>query len=95
MQAFFGNTLHESDAFRAPREYSMCKFYDIVGDEVFCQVPDTNLDDPLKQYCSVDHKDPPVNIEDGCNCALQIPDTLNDKDWEPIPANELYFGRGK
>jgi hypothetical protein len=95
LAAFFGNTLHESDAFRAPREYAMCSTYQVNGNEMLCEVP-AQFDTVGEQYCSIDHTDPPKPYtEDGCNCELQSPVTSTGLDYELLPANELYFGRGK
>lgn len=74
----------------------MCQNYQDNGSEILCQVPSTQFDSPLEQYCSTDHTDPPaLYTEDGCNCALQVPDTSTGLDYELIPAKDLYFGRGE
>ncbi|KAL3804590.1 hypothetical protein ACHAWO_012265 [Cyclotella atomus] len=76
LAAFFGNTLHESDAFRAPREYFMCQNYQTFGSDLYCDVPSTQFSFAYQQYCSTNHNDPATgNYEDGCNCALEAADT--------------------
>ena len=94
LAAFFGNTLHESDAFRAPREYFMCQYNTIYNSDLYCELPSTQFDFVYEQYCSTNHQDPATgDYEDGCNCALHQPD--NPPGGTYVLANKLCFGRGE
>ena len=89
LAAFFGNTLHESDAFRASREYFMCATTNYVDPNLYCKLSTAALES--HQYCSTNHKDPALNgYEDGCNCATESGDSEGY-----VLANQLYFGRGE
>lgn len=41
LAAFLGNTLHESDEFKAGREYLMCADKKTIGNEVYCKPCDS------------------------------------------------------
>ena len=91
LAAFFGNTLHESDAFRASREYFMCATTNYVDPNLYCKLSTAALES--HQYCSTNHQDPSLigyEYEDGCNCATESGDSEGY-----VPANQLYFGRGE
>lgn len=92
-QAFFGNTLHESDEFKASREYFMCQVYTTVNSDVYCQLPSSQFSNAAGQYCSTAHTDPATSgYEDGCNCALEDPDSVQGGTY--VLADKLFFGRG-
>ena len=94
LAAFFGNTLHESDAFKASREYFMCESNKDVDSNLYCSLPSNVFTLASHQYCSTNHQDPAaVDYEDGCNCSLENPDSEQGVTY--VLANKLYFGRGE
>jgi hypothetical protein len=94
LAAFFGNTLPESDAFRASREYFMCQNHITVNSNLYCSLPSNVFSLADHQYCSTNHKDPASGgYEDGCNCVLQAADATQGGTY--VLANKLYFGRGE
>ena len=94
LAAFFGNTLHESDAFKASREYFMCENNIDVNSDLYCSLPSNVFTDASHQYCSTNHQNPASGgYEDGCNCSLESADSEQGGTY--VLANKLYFGRGE
>ena len=104
LAAFLGNTLHESDEFRAGREYLMCADNKQVGGVTYCKPCDSaNFDwgtktcssslvsssTSINSYC--DSSKTPATTPDGCTCSAQSEDAS-----QPgyVQANKLFFGRG-
>ncbi len=104
LAAFLGNTLHESDEWKASREYLMCGDHKVVGTETYCKPCDSESFDwetftcgssglvgeglTFNGYC--DHTiEPPA----ACTCD----DALTSESGELegyIPASKIFFGRG-
>ncbi len=53
LAAFLGNSLHESDEFKAPREYLMCADSMEMGGEVYCKPCDSGSFDWEGMKCPV------------------------------------------
>lgn len=91
----FHYSLHEADAFKAPREYFMCQDYVTLDGDVYCKLPASQFQAATGQYCSTTHTDPATpGWEDGCNCALENPDPNPQLGENYVLAKKLYFGRG-
>jgi len=98
LASFLGNTLHESDEFKAPREYLMCGDNKIVNGEVFCKPCDSGSFDwgthkcshslasgvGFSEYCQSTSKPP-----EACSCG-----TAQGSGDGYVPAKEMFFGRG-
>ena len=98
LAAFLGNTLHESDEFKAAREYLMCGDSKIVNGEVYCKPCDPGSYDwgshkcshslasgvGFSEYCQPSSKPP-----EACSCG-----TAQDGGDGYVPAKEMFFGRG-
>ena len=98
LAAFLGNTLHESDEFKAPREYLMCGDSKVVDGEVYCKPCHSGSYDwathtcsnglaatgIFGEYCQVSSKPP-----EACSCAAQQGDAEGY-----VPAKQMFFGRG-
>mmetsp|Transcript_6132 Transcript_6132/g.12775 ORF Transcript_6132/g.12775 Transcript_6132/m.12775 type:complete len:409 (-) Transcript_6132:172-1398(-) len=107
LAAFFGNALHESDEFRAGREYLMCADRVEMGGETYCKPCDAasfDWDDmtcpaglasdgrPFNGYCQSNLLPP-----DGCACDDAYERGDGDENHPLagyVAANEVYFGRG-
>jgi hypothetical protein len=102
LAAFLGNTLHESDEFRAGREYLMCADRKVVGDQVYCKPCDSGTFDwatftcpqslitgakEFNEYCQPSSVPP-----EACNCGNGMGQT-GDLEGH-VPAKDLFFGRG-
>ena len=86
LAAFIGHTLHESDAYKAPREYAECETATDDGGTIYCAEPTGTYDDP---YCSDSHST--STSPRGCNCpSAGVPAAANGLH----EANDLFFGRG-
>ena len=101
LAAFLGNTLHESDEFKASREYLMCgdSKVGMADGEVYCKPCDSGSYDwtthtcghslasstGFGEYCQPTSKPP-----EACSCG-----TVKGVDSEGyVPAKEMFFGRG-
>jgi predicted chitinase len=91
LAAFFGNTLHESDGFTAPREYKVCResITDSNG-KMYCKPPLYNGGLYTDDYCSTEHNR--TSDPDGCACLRQVPEALSQPGY--VEADLLFFGRG-
>jgi len=106
LASFFGNALHESDEFKAGREYLMCADHKIVANEVYCRPCDVSSFDWDNMTCpdgaSLASQGRPFNgycqsnllPPEGCSCD----DVYERNEKGPmagyVKANEVYFGRG-
>jgi len=106
LASFFGNALHESDEFKAGREYLMCADHKIVANEVYCRPCDVSSFDWDNMTCpdgaSLASQGRPFNgycqsnllPPEGCSCD----DVYERMEKGPmagyVKANEVYFGRG-
>jgi hypothetical protein len=99
LASFLGNTLHESDEYKAPREYLMCGDNKVVNGEVYCKPCDSGSFDwgthkcshslasaggGFSEYCQSSSKPP-----EACSCG----NALGDGEGY-VPAKEMFFGRG-
>ena len=106
LAAFFGNSLHESDEFRAGREYLMCADRLELGGEVYCRPCDVSSFDWENMKCpqgaSLASEGRAFNNycqsnqlpPDACGC-----DDVYERASEGpmagyVKANQVYFGRG-
>eukprot|EP00804_Cyclotella_cryptica_P020277 CCRYP_015903-RA/>CCRYP_015903-RA protein AED:0.05 eAED:0.05 QI:474/1/1/1/1/0.9/10/478/2037 len=102
LAAFLGNTLHESDEFRAGREYLMCADHMTIGDQVYCKPCDSGSFDwstftcpqslisgeaEFNEYCQPSSVPP-----EACNCGNGKSQTGELEGY--VPAKDLFFGRG-
>ena len=102
LAAFLGNTLHESDEFRAGREYLMCADHKVVNDLVYCKPCDSGSFDwatftcptslvsgnsAFNEYCQPSSKPP-----EACSCGNGQGQSGDLEGY--VPASDLYFGRG-
>ena len=90
LAAFFGNTMHESDNFKASREYDMCQNTTTVDGAVYCNPASYNDEATYEDvYCNSSLT--PSTHPDGCNCGL-----ITKSSAAPgyIEANKLFLGRG-
>mmetsp|Transcript_113353 Transcript_113353/g.218217 ORF Transcript_113353/g.218217 Transcript_113353/m.218217 type:complete len:524 (-) Transcript_113353:244-1815(-) len=102
--AFLGNTLHESDAYKSPREYLPCGDFKVVNGKTYCKpCADEAFDWATKQcsasqvaaggaftsYCSSERSPP-----DACSCApvMQAADSAELVGY--MEADKAFFGRG-
>ena len=91
LAAFFGNTLHESDEFRATREYAQCQVTTTDSNgKVYCKPPGYNGGDFTNHYCSSSHTS--TSDPDGCDCLAQVPESSSQPGY--VEADLLFFGRG-
>jgi hypothetical protein len=98
LASFLGNTLHESDEYKAPREYLMCGDNKIVNGEVYCKPCDSGSFDwgthkcsvslaaagGFSEYCQSSSKPP-----EACSCGSALGDGEGY-----VPAKDMFFGRG-
>ncbi len=91
LAAFFGNTLHESDGFTAPREYKVCResITDSNG-KMYCKPPLYNGGLYTDDYCSTEHNR--TSDPDVCACLRQVPESLSQPGY--VESDLLFFGRG-
>ncbi|KAL7552787.1 hypothetical protein ACHAWF_016039 [Thalassiosira exigua] len=102
LAAFLGNTLHESDEYRAGREYLMCADNVVVDGEVYCKPCDNGSFDwgsktcghslvsgtaGFNEYCQPSSKPP-----EACHCGSGASVGGNLDGY--VPARDLFFGRG-
>ncbi|KAL7529355.1 hypothetical protein ACHAXR_002920, partial [Thalassiosira sp. AJA248-18] len=104
LAAFLGNTLHESDEFRAGREYLMCADHLVVDGEVYCKPCDPGSFDwgtkkcnhslisgtsDFNEYCQPSSKPP-----EACLCGNGVGQADRGQLEGYVAANHLFFGRG-
>lgn len=105
LAAFLGHTLHESDEWRAGREYLMCGDYKDVGGEIFCKPCDSESFDwetfkcngpglaggglTFNGYCDYTIM-PPI----ACPCDGELVSDSEGDLMGYIPASKVFFGRG-
>jgi hypothetical protein len=102
LAAFMGNTLHESDEFRAGREYLMCADNKVVDDEVYCKPCDSGSFDwgtktcnhslvsgnsDFNEYCQ-----PQSTPPEACPCGNGQGEGGDLEGY--VAARHLFFGRG-
>ncbi len=104
LAAFLGNTLHESDEWKASREYLICGDHKVVATETYCKPCDSGSFDwetftcggpglvgeglTYNGYC--DHTiEPPA----ACSCDDALTSETGDLEGY-IPASKVFFGRG-
>ena len=106
LAAFFGNALHESDEFKAGREYLMCADHLEMGGEIYCRPCDVSSFDWDTMTCppgaSLASEGRAFNNycqsnllpPEGCKCD----DVYERSDDGPmagyVKANDVFFGRG-
>lgn len=90
LAAFFGNALHESNEFKAPREYSQCGATITDNDgKVYCKPVGYHGGTYTDPYCSATHTS--TSDPEGCDCLGQVPESAIPGFVE---ADLLFFGRG-
>jgi len=106
LAAFFGNALHESDEFRAGREYLMCADRIEMGGEVYCRPCDAGSFDWDTMTCppgaSLASQGRAFNSycqsnllpPEGCKCDDVYERSPNGPMAGYVKANQVYFGRG-
>eukprot|EP00985_Skeletonema_marinoi_P025844 scaffold19363_cov164-Skeletonema_marinoi.AAC.5 len=101
--AFLGHTLHESDEWRAGREYLICADNKIVDGEVYCKPCDSESFDWETFKCNgVGLVGDGLTYNGYCNYVIEPPlaCACEELQSEPapldgyIPANKVFFGRG-
>jgi len=102
--AFLGNTLHESDDFKAPREYLPCKDSKVVGGKTYCKPCDSGSFDWATMTCTVSqvangavfnsYCDPVITPPSGCNCGPVTEAADSGELAGYVAADELFLGRG-
>jgi predicted chitinase len=100
--AFLGNTLHESDKFRAGREYTPCADKKIVNGKVYCKPCDANNFDWDTFTCPASlvssnrvwdgYCNPGISPPDACSCGPVSGGTGELEGY--VEADKLFFGRG-
>ncbi|KAL7528908.1 hypothetical protein ACHAXR_002695, partial [Thalassiosira sp. AJA248-18] len=106
LASYFGNALHESDEFRAGREYLMCADRIELGGEVYCRPCDVSSFDWDLMKCPVgaslasggrafnSYCSSNLAPPEGCECD----DVYERSESGPmagyVKANQVYFGRG-
>ena len=107
LAAFIGNTLHESDEYRAPREYLMCADHIVVGDpqygDVYCKPCDPGSFDWTTKKCSHslvsgnsnfnEYCQPSSKPPEACECGNGAGESGGELEGY-VSAKHLYFGRG-
>lgn len=104
LASFLGHTLHESDEWKASREYLMCADNQVVGTETFCKPCDSGSFNWETFKCDgVGLAGGGLTFNGYCDRTIEPPaactcdDTLKS---EPspldgyIPASKVFFGRG-
>jgi hypothetical protein len=102
LAAFLGNTLHESDEFRAGREYLMCADHKIVNDVVYCKPCDSGSFDWATFTCPQSLITGTAEFNEYCQPSSVPPEACHCGDGRGqsgdlegyVPASDLYFGRG-
>ena len=104
LAAFLGNALHESDEFKAGREYLMCADRVELGGEAYCKPCSADGFDwdtftcpwslasenrPFNSYCQSNLLPP-----DGCECDDVFERSSTGELAGFVKANQVYFGRG-
>jgi len=99
--AFLGNTLHESDEWKAAREYLICGDNKDVNGEVYCKPCDTESFDWESFTCNGPGLAGPGAIYNGyCDYTIMPPiacpcdGELVGDDEGYISASKVFFGRG-
>ena len=106
LAAFIGNTLHESDEYRASREYLMCADHIVVGDpkygDVYCKPCDPGSFDWSTKKCTHslvsgnsdfnEYCQPSSKPPEACNCGSGSGESGELEGY--VNAKYLYFGRG-
>jgi hypothetical protein len=101
--SFLGHTLHESDEWRAGREYLICADNKIVDGEVYCKPCDSESFDWENFKCNgVGLVGDGLTYNGYCNFVIEPPlaCACEELQSEPppldgyIPANKVFFGRG-
>jgi len=101
--AFLGHTLHESDEWRAGREYLICADNKIVDGEVYCKPCDAESFDWETFKCNgVGLVGDGLTYNGYCNYVIEPPlaCACEELQSEPAPldgyvaANKVFFGRG-
>jgi hypothetical protein len=100
--AFGGNTMHESDDYRAPREYLPCADSKTVGGKVYCKPCDSSTFDWTNMKCPVskvaqgqifnDYCQPTSSPPEACSCAPVKGGTGELEGY--IDASKVFLGRG-
>ena len=104
LASFLGHTLHESDEWKASREYLMCADNQVVGSETYCKPCDSGSFNWETFKCDgVGLAGGGLTFNGYCNKVLAPPDACACDDMlqsEPaplegyIPASKVFFGRG-
>ncbi|KAL7473604.1 hypothetical protein ACHAXS_014064 [Conticribra weissflogii] len=102
LAAFLGNTLHESDEFKAGREYLMCADHKVVGGEVYCKPCDSGSFDWGTFTCGVSLISGAADFNEYCQPSSVPPEACNCGNGKGqtgeldgyVPASDLFFGRG-
>ena len=104
LAAFLGNTLHESDEFRAGREYLMCADNLVVGGEVYCKPCDPGSFDWGTKKCNFSLVNGKGDFNEYCQPSSKPPEACHCGDGAGaadrgqlegyVAASHLYFGRG-
>ena len=101
--SFLGHTLHESDEWRAGREYLVCADNKVVDGEVFCKPCDSESFNWETFKCDgVGLVGEGLTYNGYCNYVIEPPlaCACEELQSEPapldgyVPANKVYFGRG-
>jgi len=101
--SFLGHTLHESDEWRAGREYLVCADNQVVDGEVYCKPCDSESFDWENFKCNgVGLVGDGLTYNGYCNFVIEPPlaCACEELQSEPppldgyIPANKVFFGRG-
>ena len=101
--AFLGNTLHESDEWRAGREYLVCADNQVVDGEVYCKPCDSESFNWETFKCDgVGLAGEGLTYNGYCDYVIEPPIACacTELQSEPspldgyIPANKVFFGRG-
>ncbi len=106
LAAFFGNALHESDEFKAGREYLMCADTVTIGGEVYCRPCNVGSFDWDAMKCpdgaSLASENRTFNSycqsnllpPEGCECDNVYERASSGPMAGYVKADEVYFGRG-
>ncbi|KAL9184328.1 hypothetical protein ACHAXT_002414 [Thalassiosira profunda] len=102
--SFIGHTLHESDEWRASREYLMCADHQVVGSETFCKPCDSGSFNWETFTCDgVGLAGGGLTFNGYCDHTIEPPgacpcDDMLESEPAPlegyIPASKVFFGRG-
>ena len=101
---FLGNTAHESDEFKAGREYLACGDRKEVDGKVYCKPCTNDLYDWINNECSVSMVDQNAPYNSYCNQVFEPPegcicDTITQVEEEGplagyVEASKVFYGRG-